>query len=116
MTCMPISGRCERQRTALFMRHLNDSESTNYQHVQCLDRTIVDRPQPEVLYADEATNESLVIERKNFVWPPDYAKTHAFEHKAVDRITERLAGICDHNPYQLSFHTRSNLGWRHLAN
>lgn len=114
MTCRPISGRCERQRTDPFVWHLNDRESANFNHAQCLDRTITDRPQPEVLYVDGKTGATLVIERKNFLWPPDYAKVHAFEHKALDRIIEHLAEVCDVGAYELSFRTRGNLGRRNL--
>ena len=93
MGCLPESGGCERQRTDPFVDHLNWLEGTNYVHKACLD--VIDRnnPQPEALYVDEDSGASLVIERKNLVWPPEYAVGHKNDHFLVDMVTEGLRDL-----------------------
>lgn len=101
MGCLPESGGCERQRTDPFVSHLNWLEGTNYVHKACLD--VIDRntPQPEALYVDEDSGASLVIERKNLVWPPEYAVGHKNDHFLVDLVTEGLRDLISDDPHEL---------------
>lgn len=93
MTCMPDSGGCERHRTDPFVSHLNEFEGSQYEHVACLDRVFRDSPQPEALYVDGRTGDQLVIERKNVVWPTEYAALHRNDHILAQAITEFLGEI-----------------------
>src|SRR6185295_1465472 len=99
MGCLPESGGCERAQTDPFVDHLNDIEKSDYQHVACLD--VIDRnsPQPEALYIDESTGERLVIERKNIVWPSDYAQRHKQDHLLGERLIEGLKDLTADAPY-----------------
>ena len=101
MGCLPESGGCERQRTDPFVNHLNWLEGTNYVHKACLD--VIDRntPQPEALYVDEDSGARLVIERKNLVWPPEYAVGHKNDHFLVDLVTEGLRDLISDDAYEL---------------
>jgi hypothetical protein len=101
MGCLPESGGCERQRTDPFVNHLNWVEGTNYVHKACLD--VIDRntPQPEALYVDEDSGARLVIERKNLVWPPEYAVGHKNHHFLVDLVTEGLRDLISDDAYEL---------------
>ncbi len=101
MGCLPESGGCERHRTDPFVDHLNWLEGTNYVHKACLD--VIDRntPQPEALYVDEDSGARLVIERKNLVWPPEYAVGHKNDHFLVDLVTEGLRDLISDDAYEL---------------
>ena len=101
MGCLPESGGCERQRTDPFVNHLNWLEGTNYVHKACLDVIDRNRPQPEALYVDENSGARLVIERKNLVWPPQYAVGHKNDHFLIDLLTERLRDLMSDDAYEL---------------
>jgi hypothetical protein len=58
-------------------------------------------PRPEALYVDEESGASLVIERKNLVWPPEYAVGHKNDHFLVDLVTEGLRDLISDDPYEL---------------
>lgn len=101
MGCLPESGGCERQRTDPFVNHLNWLEGTNYVHSVCLDVLHRNSPQPEALYTDEGSGRRLVIERKNLVWPPEYAVGHKNDHFVVDLVSDGLKGLISDDPYDL---------------
>ncbi len=101
MGCLPESGGCERRRTDPFVDHLNWLEGTNYAHSVCLDIVYRNSPQPEALYVDEDSGARLVIERKNLVWPPEYAVGHKNDHFLVDLVTEGLGNLINDDAYEL---------------
>lgn len=101
MGCLPKSGGCERHRTDPFVDHLNWFEGTNYVHKACLDVIYRNTPQPEALYIDEGSGARLVIERKNLVWPPDYAVGHNNGHFLADRITDGLRNVISDDAYEI---------------
>src|SRR6267142_2645673 len=103
MGCLPESGGCERQRTDPFVHHLNALAGTDYTHSECLDLLYRNSPQPEALYVDEATGGRLVIERKNLVWPPEYAVGHNNVHFLVDRVIDGLSTLTDDDAYEIQF-------------
>ena len=43
-------------------------------------------PQPEALYVDPTSGQRLVVERKNLIWPPDYAQIHDSLHMVTGII------------------------------
>lgn len=112
MGCLPESGACERQRTDPFVHHLNWLEGANYVHNVCLDVLHRNSPQPEALYIDEGSDRRLVIERKNLVWPPEYALGHKNDHFVVDLVSDGLKGLIRDDAYelQLEFATGCPLG------
>jgi len=71
MACLPSSSKCEWQEIRIFVEHLNETTSSNFVHKRCLDIEIRDSKQPEVLCSDR--ERELTIERKTFLWPPEYA-------------------------------------------
>ncbi len=101
MGCLPESGGCERSQTDPFVHYLNEIEKTNYRHVACLD--VIDRnsAQPETLYVDTTTSRRLVIERKNIVWPSDYAPRHKQDHELAERLIEGLNDLTANGPYSM---------------
>ena len=101
MGCLPESGGCERSQTDPFVDHLNEIERTNYRYVACLD--VIDRnsAQPETLYVDTETSQRLVIERKNIVWPSDYAPRHKQDHELAKRLSEGLNDLTADGPYSM---------------
>jgi hypothetical protein len=101
MGCLPESGGCERRQTDPFVDHLNEIEKTNYDHVACLDRIHRNSPQPEALYIDAAAGTQLVIERKNIVWPPDYARRHKQDHILAERLIGGLKNLTANGPYAI---------------
>ena len=101
MGCLPESGGCERRRTDPFVDHLNWMEGTNYVHSICLDVVYRNSPQPEALYIDHGSERQLVIERKNLVWPPEYAIGHKNDHFLVDLVTEGLRDLVSDDAYEL---------------
>lgn len=101
MGCLPESGGCERQRTDPFVNHLNYFAGTNYRHSVCLDIAFRNSPQPEALYVDKDSGARLVIERKNLVWPPEYAVGHKNDHFLVDLVTEGLGNLVNDDAYEL---------------
>lgn len=101
MGCLPESGGCERQRTDPFVDHLNWLEGTNYIHSVCLDVLYRNSPQPEALYIDKASGARLVIERKNLVWPPEYAVGHKNDHFLVDLVSDELKDLVNDDAYEL---------------
>lgn len=101
MGCLPESGGCERQRTDPFVDHLNWLEGTNYVHIMCLDVVYRNSPQPEALYVDQGSGRRLVIERKNLVWPPEYAVGHKNDHFLVDLVTGGLRDLISDDAYEL---------------
>lgn len=105
MSCLPHSGGCERQRVEPFVQHINAVEGYNFIHIACLDRIYLNSPQPEALYKDDKAAETMVIERKAIVWPPDYAKLHASDHRLASLISERLRPMLDPVPYLLNLET-----------
>src|ERR1044072_5360649 len=58
-------------------------------------------PQPEPLYIDHGSERQLVIERKNLVWPPEYAIGHKNDHFLVDLVTEGLRDLVSDDAYEL---------------
>src|ERR1700694_504418 len=101
MGCLPESGGCERRRTDPFVDHLNWLEGTNYAHSVCLDVLYRNSPQPEALYIDKASGARLVIERKNLVWPPEYAVGHKNDHFLVDLVSYGLKDLLSDDAYKL---------------
>ena len=101
MGCLPESGGCERSRTDPFVDHLNEVERTNYRHVACLDVLDRNSPQPETLYVDTETSQRLVVERKNIVWPSDYAPRHKQDHELAERLIEGLNDLTADGPYSM---------------
>jgi hypothetical protein len=101
MGCLPESGGCERQRTDPFVDHLNRSEGTNYVHSVCLDVVYRNSPQPEALYNDDGSGRRLVIERKNLIWPPEYALGHKNDHFLVDLVSDGLKDFIADDAYEL---------------
>lgn len=101
MGCLPESGGCERQRTDPFVDHLNWSEGTNYVHSECLDVLYRNSPQPEALYIDKGSGARLVIERKNLVWPPEYAVGHKNDHFLVELVSDGLKDLISYEAYEL---------------
>jgi hypothetical protein len=83
------------------VNHLNWLEGTDYVHKVCLD--VIDRntPQPEALYVDDGSGARLVIERKNLVWPPEYAVGHKNDHFVVDLATQGLRDLISDDAYEL---------------
>lgn len=114
MACLPQSGRCERERTDAFVNHLNVSEGRRYVHEQCLDVAIRDRPQPETLYRDDSDQSHVVIERKNVLWPLDYAQRHHADHILFDLLMERLGPATRSGPYALTYSGNVSLNHRAL--
>ena len=67
----------------------------------CLDVVYRNSPQPEALYVDQDSGRRLVIERKNLVWPPEYAVGHKNDHLLVDLVTEGLRDLISDDAYEL---------------
>lgn len=103
MGCLPESGLCERNRTDPFVDHLNCLEGTKYEHSVCLDVMFRNSPQPEALYVDMDSGARLVIERKNLVWPPDYAVGHKNDHFVADRVIDGLRDLTTDEAYEIQF-------------
>ena len=93
MSCLPKSGGCERPQTDAFIRIRNSMFGSHFEHRACLDRSDSSRPQPEALYEDPQTGESLVVERKTFAWPLNYVQLHQNDHFLAETITGALADI-----------------------
>lgn len=93
MSCLPASGGCERHRTDPFVEHLNAIEGTQFRHVMCLDIVHRNSRQPEALYRDIRTQAELAIERKNVIWPADYAARHKNDHVLAEALTNHLSDI-----------------------
>jgi hypothetical protein len=91
--CLVESGGCERAGTEPFIEHLNRLGKTRYVYKSCLDVLNRETPQPETLYVDEILNESVVIERKSIIWPPNYARGHANDHFVREQISKELDRI-----------------------
>jgi len=116
MGCIPESGGCERHKTDPFVNYYNQLFNTNFEHDSCLDVFIKDRPQPEVLCIDSKTFDRIVIERKTFVWPLDYAKQHKADHYLGDILLDRLKNITQNKPYALSLGRLSPINRHKLEN
>jgi len=52
--------------------------------------------QPEVLCTNKSNN-TLVIERKSLLWPPDYAKLHRAEHRFWELLFKNIGGKLEGN-------------------
>ena len=102
MGCLPDSGKCERARAQPFIDHINATENKSYIHVSCLDIQIRDRPQPEVLYRNSQDESDIVVERKNVMWPLNYAELHSAEHHFFDFINERVHELTEGGPFALA--------------
>lgn len=102
MSCLPESGGCERHRTDPFVEHLNAIEGMKFRHVACLDLIYRNSRQPEALYIDAETRAQLVIERKNVIWPPDYAACHKNDHVLAEALAKHLSDITA--VYPISIH------------
>jgi hypothetical protein len=105
MSCVPISGGCERHATDALVAHLNSVEGTRYEHRACLDQIDATRAQPECLYVDASTNRRLVIERKSIMWPESHAYEHSKDHDLANAISEGLRDIEFHDIYSLHMPT-----------
>lgn len=94
MACMPNRCRCEERILAPFVSHYNRTKGTQFVFQQRLDLT-GPSPQPEAAYADTETGRMLVLERKNFVWPADFAKLHDSLHVVSEIIGNRVRPALD---------------------
>lgn len=86
MPCLPSKCRHEERLLAPFVAHYNRHSGSLYEFRQRLDLGS-HSPQPEALYIDAVSEQRLVIERKNLIWPPDYAQMHDSVH-----MVERIVG------------------------
>ena len=93
MGCLVKSGGCERGATDALVQHLNRLQKTQYAYRSCLDVVHRETPQPETLYVDESADNSLVVETKSLIWPPNYAVGHAHDHFVADEISKELVSI-----------------------
>jgi len=91
---MPSRCRCEERILAPFVSHYNRTHGTQFEFQQRLDLT-GPLPQPEASYVDAVTGKMLVVERKNFVWPLDYAQVHDSLHVVSAIIAERVTPALD---------------------
>ena len=114
MKCLPESGRCERRLLEPFVVFLNRLEGASYQHTACLDIEKRNSPQPEALYEDQNGGLPLVIERKSFVWPRDYAKRHKADHDLADGVMEAVGSALTDAPYLLTVNSGSILSRQHI--
>ncbi len=103
--CFRPSGGCEwfGGELAGFVRHFNAKNGTTYELDRCLDVRKGGRqqPEPEVLVRSDNSIETMVIERKMFVWPKDYLKQHRDEHVFSERIQSRLKDLFQDDLYML---------------
>lgn len=98
MACLPNSSKCEWSEIKEFVAHYNKSTDSKYSHKCCLDVEIRDSEQPEVLCVED--DSELVIERKNFMWPINYAQVHNSEHRLFNAISEAVV-IDRKEPFEL---------------
>jgi len=83
MGCLPSRCRCEERILAPFIAHYNRCGDTTYEFKERLD-VGSHTPQPEALYVDLHTGHRLVVERKNLIWPRDFAQIHDSLHHVAD--------------------------------
>jgi hypothetical protein len=100
MTCLPVSGGCERHLTDPFVECLNDSQGTCFAYQTCFHH-INNEPQPEALYSATDTGARLVIERKSVVWPLNYVKRHQNDHLVAAILSEGLRELADLQPLSI---------------
>lgn len=100
MACLPNPGKCEWVELKHFIAHYNETRSSDYQHECCLDLKSSQKS-PEVI-CRSSDDKSLVVERKNLVWPLDYVQRHKAEHFLWDAILVHLRVVCSDGPYLLS--------------
>jgi hypothetical protein len=101
MSCIPVSGGCERWATDALAETINDLEGTHYEFRACLDHDDRTRSQPECLYTNVDDGRSLVVERKSISWPESYAYGHSKDHDLADAISAHLAGVVFRDVYHL---------------
>ncbi len=99
MACLPETGRCERERTDAFVRHLNRVELCSFEHALCLDQIYRNAPQPEAMYVEQVSGGRLVIERKTIAWPLDYIVRHQNDHLVASVLIERVGPLATDAPY-----------------
>jgi hypothetical protein len=115
MSCIPVSGGCERHATDALVEHMNCIEGTRYEHRACLDQVDKTRPQPECLYVNVDDDLRMVIERKSIMWPETYAYEHSKEHDLGHSILAGLAGIDFRDVYVLRMPALSSGSKEELA-
>lgn len=64
-------------------------------------RPVPQLTQPEALYIDKGSGARFVIERKNLVWPPEYAVGHKNDHFLVDLVSDGLKDLISDDAYEL---------------
>lgn len=106
MPCLPSGCRCEERLLAPFLRRYNKRKGTAYEFSHRLD-VGSHTPQPEAFYIDRISGAELVIERKNLVWPSDFAKVHDSLHMvAAIAGAEATPHLDPTKPYELKLPAR----------
>jgi len=106
MGCLPSKCHCEELLLAPFISHYNRHGHTAYEFKERLD-VGSHTPQPEALYIDLHSGVRLVVERKNLVWPPDFAQIHDSLHIVADLAGSRVTPhLRPDKPYELTLPDR----------
>lgn len=99
MSCLPSRCRCEERLLTPFIAHYNRQGGTSYEFRARLDLGS-HTPQPEALYIDPTSEQRLVVERKNLIWPPEYAQVHDSLHMVTDIVATMITShVLPSTPY-----------------
>lgn len=99
MSCLPSRCRCEERLLAPFISCYNRHKVASYRFRERLDLG-THTSQPEALYVDAQSGQRLVVERKNLIWPPDYAQIHDSLHMVTSIIETAITSHLDaRTPY-----------------
>lgn len=106
MSCLPSKCHCEERLLTPFIAHYNRHLGTTYEFRHRLD-VGSHTPQPEALYIDAVSQHGMVVERKNLVWPPEYAQIHDSLHMVTSIIGTTIAPhLAAKKPYKFSMPDR----------
>lgn len=104
MSCLPSRCRCEERLLAPFISHYNRHTGTAFEFRERLD-VGSHIPQPEALYVDLTSQRRLVVERKNLIWPPDYARIHDSLHTVTSIVDTAITPhLIAGKPYKFIMH------------
>lgn len=102
MNYLPETGGCERIFIEPFIEHLNSSLDKNYEHKECSDRESRNTPQPEAVYIEKNTRESIAIERKSVIWPKNYVAKAKIHEEIARSIGSKIKDYLHSAPSSVS--------------